>query len=79
MKTRTCDELGCLDPCQSLVNNYKQTQVEVNQPTSSCPGNIEAACSLAHRQMSELNCTADTNSTAMIIALTNGNFVLNDG
>lgn len=48
-------------------------------PTSHCPGNIEAACSLAHRQMNELDCSPDSKGALMIVAITNGNFVLRDG
>jgi len=56
----------------------KQSPIEVG-PTSHCPGNVEAACQLANKQMSVFNCPNSANSTQMMVAITNGNFELNDG
>jgi hypothetical protein len=45
-------------------------------PTSHCPGNIEAACKLLSDQMNANSCGV-TNQNTMIVAITNGNFVIN--
>jgi len=50
----------------------------VTGPTSHCPGNVEAACGLAHKQISEMSCSAAQNGTNMIVVITNGDFHLND-
>lgn len=74
----TCDEFSCVTPsCNTLDPFRKQINIETG-PTSHCPGNIEAACGLAYKQMTELSCAAPSNQTNMIVAITNGKFHLND-
>ncbi len=46
------------------------SQLEMN-PTSHCPGNIEAACKLANNQFTDITC-ADTNGNTMVVAIANG-------
>jgi hypothetical protein len=50
--------------------------VQMN-PTSHCPGNIEAACKLGNSLISDNTCP-DTNQNKMVVAIANGDFHLND-
>jgi hypothetical protein len=64
------------DACEFIKAIQYQVPIELN-PTSHCPGNIEAACKLMHNQMTDITCT-DANQNTMVIAIADGDFYIND-
>jgi len=62
--------------CQTLAQIQYLVPIELN-PSSHCPGNIEAACKLANNLITETTCP-DTNENVMAVAIVDGDFHLNE-
>ena len=77
---RGCNEFACVAnnaaDCMSVGQIQLFTQVEMN-PTSHCPGNIEAACKMGNSLITDKSCPG-TNQNKMAVAISNGDFHFND-
>ncbi len=62
--------------CPSVAQIQYLVPIELN-PTSHCPGNIEAACKLANNLNTDVPCP-DANSNTMVVAIANGDFHIVD-
>ena len=62
--------------CQTLTQIQYLVEIELN-PTSHCPGNIEAACKIANNLITDNDC-GDSNGNVMAVAIAYGDFHLSD-
>jgi len=73
-----CNEMQCMDQtaCQSIAAVKYMVPIELN-PTSHCPGALEAACKLMHDEMTNIVCNTG-NDNRMVIAISNGDININN-